>query len=113
MDTTTIGTEVVELLSRISRQKLREQYITVVVFLAALIAVLRGVMIVALYLGKKEGLTPKFLAKFKLYSRRSNSSRAIRYLAKQQNICCLCEGTNKGRSKSTNINGTGDRDDGG
>jgi len=46
MDTTTIGTEVVELLSRISRQKLREQYITVVVFLAALIAVLRGVMMI-------------------------------------------------------------------
>jgi hypothetical protein len=46
MDTTTIGTEVVELLSRISQQKLREQYITVVVFLAALIAVLRGVMMI-------------------------------------------------------------------
>ena len=47
MDTTTISTEVVELLSRISRQKLREQDITpVVVFLAALISILRGVMII-------------------------------------------------------------------
>jgi uncharacterized tellurite resistance protein B-like protein len=47
MDTTTIGTEVVELLSRISGQKLREQDITpVVVFLTALIAILRGVMII-------------------------------------------------------------------
>lgn len=47
MDKTTISTEVVELLSRISRQKLREQDITpVVVFLAALISILRGVMII-------------------------------------------------------------------
>ncbi len=47
MDTTTISTEVVELLSRISRQKLREQDITpLVVFLTALISILRGVMII-------------------------------------------------------------------
>ena len=47
MDTTTISTEVVELLSRISRQKLRQQDITpLVVFLTALISVLRGVMII-------------------------------------------------------------------
>ncbi|WP_293133280.1 TerB family tellurite resistance protein [Microcoleus sp. bin38.metabat.b11b12b14.051] len=47
MDTTLISTEVVELLSRISRQKLREQDITpLVVFLTALISILRGVMII-------------------------------------------------------------------
>lgn len=47
MDTTTISTEVVELLSRISRQKLRQQDITpLVVFVTALISVLRGVMII-------------------------------------------------------------------
>ena len=47
MDTTLISTEVVELLSRISRQKLREQDITpLVVFVTALIAILRGVMII-------------------------------------------------------------------
>ena len=46
MDTTTITTEVVELLCRISRQKLREQDITpLVVFLTALISILRGVMV--------------------------------------------------------------------
>jgi Tellurite resistance protein TerB len=47
MDITLISTEVVELLSRISRQKLREQDITpLVVFLTALISILRGVMII-------------------------------------------------------------------
>ena len=47
MDTTTISNEVVELLSRISRQKLREKDITpLVVFLTALISILRGVMII-------------------------------------------------------------------
>ena len=47
MDTTKIATEVVDLLSRISRQRLREQDITpVVVFLTALISILRGVMII-------------------------------------------------------------------
>lgn len=47
MDTTLISTEVVELLSRISRQKLREQDITpLVVFVTALISILRGVMII-------------------------------------------------------------------
>ena len=46
MDTTTITTEVVELLCRISRQKLREQDITpLVVFLTALISIMRGVMV--------------------------------------------------------------------
>ena len=46
MDTTTITTEVVELLCRISRHKLREQDITpLVVFLTALISILRGVMV--------------------------------------------------------------------
>lgn len=47
MDITLISTEVVELLSRISKQKLREQDITpLVVFLTALISILRGVMII-------------------------------------------------------------------
>ena len=47
MDTTTITTEVVELLCRISRQKLREQDITpLVVFLTALISIMRGVRFV-------------------------------------------------------------------
>ena len=47
MDTTTITTEVVELLCRISRQKLREQDITpLVVFLTALISIMRGVMVI-------------------------------------------------------------------
>ena len=47
MDTTKIATEVVDLLCRISRQRLREQDITpVVVFLTALISILRGVMII-------------------------------------------------------------------
>lgn len=47
MDTTTITAEVVELLCRISRQKLREQDITpLVVFLTALISIMRGVMII-------------------------------------------------------------------
>ena len=47
MDTTTITTEVVELLCRISRQKLREQDITpLVVFLTALISILQGVMVI-------------------------------------------------------------------
>lgn len=47
MDTTTITAEVVELLCRISRQKLREQDITpLVVFLTALISIMRGVMVI-------------------------------------------------------------------
>jgi len=47
MDTTTITTEVVDLLCRISRQKLREQDITpLVVFLTALISIMRGVMVI-------------------------------------------------------------------
>lgn len=47
MDTTLISTEVVDLLSRISRQKLRQEDVTpLVVFLTALISILRGVMII-------------------------------------------------------------------
>lgn len=47
MDTTPISAEIVELLSRISRQKLREQDVTpLVVFLTALISILRGVIII-------------------------------------------------------------------
>ncbi len=47
MDTTLISAEVVELLSRISGQKLRQQDVTpLVVFLAALISILRGVIII-------------------------------------------------------------------
>ncbi|MFM9264119.1 TerB family tellurite resistance protein [Tychonema sp. BBK16] len=47
MDATLISTEVVDLLSRISRQKLRQEDVTpLVVFLTALISILRGVMII-------------------------------------------------------------------
>lgn len=47
METTPIGAEVVELLSRISRQKLREQDVTpLLVFLTALISILRGVIVI-------------------------------------------------------------------
>lgn len=47
MDTTPIGAEVIELLSRISGQRLRQEDVTpLVVFLAALISILRGVIII-------------------------------------------------------------------
>ncbi|MEK0179262.1 MAG: TerB family tellurite resistance protein [Oscillatoriales cyanobacterium] len=47
METTVISAEVIDLLSRISRQKLREADVTgLIVFLAALISILRGVMII-------------------------------------------------------------------
>lgn len=47
MDSTLISTEVIDLLSRISRQKLREEDVTpLVVFLTALVSILRGVMII-------------------------------------------------------------------
>lgn len=47
MDTTLIGAEVIELLSRISGQRLRQEDVTpLVVFLAALISILRGVIII-------------------------------------------------------------------
>lgn len=47
MNTTPISAEIVELLSRISRQKLREQDVTpLVVFLTALISILRGVIVI-------------------------------------------------------------------
>lgn len=47
METTVISAEVIDLLSRITRQKLREADVTeLIVFLAALISILRGVMII-------------------------------------------------------------------
>lgn len=47
METTVISAEVIDLLSRITRQKLSEADVTeLIVFLAALISILRGVMII-------------------------------------------------------------------
>ncbi len=87
MDTTTITAEVVELLCRITRQKLREQDITpLVVFLTALISILRGVMIIDRTIAVEEEERQKTLKAFASDDRERVEliQRLVKGISKQQ-----------------------------